>query len=455
MAEAAVLTWEFEEIVADYGEPLLPAAISVAELKADERIRLETAQFIGLVATQEAVVMPEQSTETYSLMDAIHEAAEGDQAARKLIETNIRTDMIERTMKSGHVSRVDLDVDASGHIMQYGQTTAQIQVNSLRHASQSWQMQERMQAETRNKFRIDEAYQQGQLEDYAFVVISRAADNMDEAQLEKEGFFTETMSWTIQTTTMKDGQLTLESAFVAGKKTWDAERTDDQAVTRLGQALGVDYAGKSATETLDMPLLVPKELMPNGVVDLVKLAEDHDTFFGENRPRQDYVAYKEQCRQREARLNDRVQRAADELIGEAATIRTPRQATERLGKLSALQMVEQAVVDNSIDARVFGVEAAYRIEAARHYYEAGDMERMLQATQAAKVRETSSSCPGGGGGEQNSASTAGESGKGSKSNSSDLEDCDFVSKECPKCHKKNVKTTVRKGKYYGACGCVG
>jgi hypothetical protein len=118
-------------------------------------------------------------------------------------------------------------------------------------------------------------------------------------------------------------------------------------------------------------------------------------------------------------------------------------------------MVEQAVVDNSIDARVFGVEAAYRIEAARHYYEAGDMERMLQATQAAKVRETSSSCPGGGGGEQNSASTAGESGKGSKSNSSDLEDCDFVSKECPKCHKKNVKTTVRKGKYYGACGCVG
>lgn len=42
---------------------------------------------------------------------------------------------------------------------------------------------------------------------------------------------------------------------------------------------------------------------------------------------------------------------------------------------------------------------------------------------------------------------------GKDKDNSQLEDCDFVSKECPKCHKKNVKTTVRKGRYFGACGC--
>lgn len=38
-------------------------------------------------------------------------------------------------------------------------------------------------------------------------------------------------------------------------------------------------------------------------------------------------------------------------------------------------------------------------------------------------------------------------------NKAALKDCDFISKECPKCHQKNVKTTAKNGRYYGACGC--
>ncbi|MCA9323894.1 hypothetical protein KC992_02210 [Candidatus Saccharibacteria bacterium] len=40
------------------------------------------------------------------------------------------------------------------------------------------------------------------------------------------------------------------------------------------------------------------------------------------------------------------------------------------------------------------------------------------------------------------------------SDETEMEDCDFISKECPKCGAKDVKTECRKGVYYGACGCT-
>lgn len=41
----------------------------------------------------------------------------------------------------------------------------------------------------------------------------------------------------------------------------------------------------------------------------------------------------------------------------------------------------------------------------------------------------------------------------SEDSSGTQEDCEFVSKECPTCHAKNVKTTCKDGVYYGECGC--
>ncbi len=455
MAETATLHQvPFEQIVADI--ELAPLAISIAEQESDINARLAASQFIGALLLEHTMPSPEvPAVEHYSLMDAIKNAAQGDKQARKLVETNVRTDMVERTIKSGHVSEVELTVNEAGHIMQFGQTTEEIHANSLRHGSQSWQMQERTRAETRNKFRIDEAYHQGKLEDFAFVVISRAADNMSLTQMEDEGFFTDTMSWSLQVTTIKDGRLTVESAFVAGKQSRDAERTDSQAVARLGQALGINYDGKTATETLDMPILVPKSLMPNGAVDLVALA-DSNSFFGETKPAQDYVAYKQGCAEREANLSDRVAQVTDQLVAEASTIKTPRQATERLGKLSAWQMVEEAIVDDTIDARVFGSAAAYRIEHARHYLQIGDIEAQRHAMQHAKAVETSSSCPGAGKTTETEQIDPSDPLAQLDTQKEKLEDCDFVSKKCPVCGEKNAKTTVRDGVYrHVGKGCKG
>jgi hypothetical protein len=448
-------TETFEEIIGH--ETWQPLVINVAELEGEQQVQAEAVRFIGSVALGEDIISDEvRRAKPWTLMDAIHGAAAGDAESLQMTTTNVLTDVVERTLKAGHITEVPMEINVDGELMQYGQTAADIQANSLRFATQDPAMIQRTQTETRNMFRIQDVLQQGLLDDYYFVVFSRAADNMSESAMQKAGFFTDTMSCAIQATSCKDGAVPVESAFVAGKKTWDSPRHDAATIGKLGETLGIDLADKSATELLDTPLLIHKSLLPNGVMDLVEMYDDcaGGTFFGEDKPREDYVMYKQKCAQREASFEPRVQAITEQLIAQAGKIHTPEAACDWLNKLSQKEMLEHSITDDSIDPRVFGVDAAYRIEHARYYYRQGDMERMRQLTTQAQRMAKSSSCPGGvvggpaGGGE---GSLDGE-GSGT-SDSSKLKDCEFTSKECPKCHQKNVKTVVRKGRYYGACGC--
>lgn len=115
-------------------------------------------------------------------------------------------------------------------------------------------------------------------------------------------------------------------------------------------------------------------------------------------------------------------------------------------------MVEKALTDTSIDLRVFGMEAAAHLEMARYHYEHGDAQQAGLALSNAVQTARSSSCPAG-----FSDSLGGTTDRESGSND-ETGDCEFISKECPLCHKKNVKTVVKsigKGKkrISGACGC--
>jgi hypothetical protein len=390
-----------------------------------------------------------------TLLEALHRAHEGDTEARRLVEMNVRTDVIERTIKAGHIMKVNLAVNERGQVVQHGQTAEDIQANSLRYAAQSWQMLERTQAETRNMFRIEELYRRGLLEDNYFVVISRAADNMTLEQAEAVGFFTRTMSCAIQTTTVEGQGLTTESAFVAGKAHAQADRHDARTVANLGAQLHIDLAGKTAAQLIDTPLLIPKRLMPGGVIDAARWYDDAagSTFFGEAKPRQDYLEFLQQCQQREAELEPTVQTIVDELIAHAPAIHMPVEATERLGKLSGAHMLQRAVVDERIDGLVFGAESAAYLEAARYHAAHGDREQANAFLTRAQAADTSSSCPGAGKGEQ-SADADGQE----KDGKDEGGDCDFISKKCPLCGAKNVKTLIRKlpgGQKHisGSCGC--
>ncbi len=259
----------FEEITAEQGWER--QVISLAESSHDHETKRRAAQFIGSLALEHSVESSGgEAGPGMNLLTALRLAREGETEARHMVETNVRTDVIERTIKSGHVATpIELQVDTAGNILQHGQTAKEIQANSLRYASGVPQMRRRTEAETRNMFRLQEQFDQGLLEEYAFVVFSMAADDMSEEQMRDVGFFTATMSCSIQVTTQENGRLLTEPAFVAGAVSPGAPRHDSTTITHIGNMLGADYEDKTATEILDMPLLIHKSLMPNGAIDVV------------------------------------------------------------------------------------------------------------------------------------------------------------------------------------------
>lgn len=433
-----------------------PAALLVSEIIPEIEVQKIVASFIGSVTLSENIELEEASPEfSYSLSDAINKAASGDKIARNMVEQNVASDVVERTLKSGHITKVELSVKDDDTIIQYGQTDKEIHQNSLRYGSSTQVMKNRAKAETQNMFRRKEVYKMGLFDEYFEVVFSPAPTDMSNDELLGEGFFTDTMSCAIQATTNDNEGLILESAFVAGKKTHNEERHDLAAIYKLGEKLGVDFHGMNATEILETPVLVPKKLMPNGVVDIVRLYDEcaGGTFFGEDKPEQDYIQYKEECYKREEAFSPRVKSITARLIAEADKLHDPVKASKRLNDLSAEEMIEHAVVDAVIDPRVFGVESACRVEHARALASAGQYEQMQVVLQQAKALDRSSSCPGGPGDGSKKNLDAPNDSESDSYSSEELEDCEFVSKECPICHEKNVRTVVKKGKYYGDCGC--
>lgn len=439
----------------------LPAAVLVAESDVDIEARHRAAEFIGRVAVGRATtdLSSEATASTVrpieSLQDGIIEAAKGDKEARRMVTTNVRTDVVERTIKSGHVIKVDLMVDEAGNIQQHGQSSESIQANSLRFASRNWQMKERVKAETTNSFRLKLCCEKGLLDDYYFVVVSRAADNMTVPHMDREGFFTDTMSCSLQLTTMEDGKLTTESAFVAGVKSPGGPRHDQETLRGVTAELGIDLPDETATGTINTPFLIHKSVLQNGAIDLVKLWDKHvpkdneneEIFFGESKPPQDYQEYLKVCREREERFEPKVQKITDRLISEWQHIKNHNRsiAVKRLHEISGEEMIEQALGDSDINPKVFGPVSAAEIEQARVAMNQGRYADALLHINTAKAYDESNSCPG--------ALLDGGQSSDKNSSSSQTDECEFVSKKCPECGKRNVKTKITKTKITGSCGC--
>lgn len=437
----------------------LPQATSIAEIEADQMTREAAGLFAAQVLVGAEIKQPIIS-QVKSLKHGIQKAAKGDPEARAMVRANVATDAFERTMKVENVTEVMMEVE-DDVVYQNGQTIESIQANSLLYASNHEAIERRTHAENRNSFRVKKHFQEGDLEDNLVFVASLVADDMSKSDLKQANFFLETMSASLQATTVKNGTLNTETAFVAGAKHENAPRHDIKTIIAVYKKLGVDIEGKSVTEILDTPLLIPKSLAPNGVIDLVRLYDDcaGGTFFGQDKPRKDYVSFRQECREREKTFDSKIDTITDELVGEASTIKTEIQAVKRLNKISGKHMVDRAIEDHTIDPRVFG-EAAPDIIHARHQAQIGNFDMVEHYRKQARRKETSGSCPGSLKNEVDEFGNEIESDvygfkRGSKSSDAD---CEFVSKECPKCHKKNVKTksvkdSTGKVRYEGACGC--
>jgi len=424
-----------------------------------EKLDQKRAEWLFHGVGKTAIVGAEESQESAAdtsqtnLLSMMKRAVEHDPEADAMLTTNIHTDVFERTIKAGFVLSVPLE-HRDGVVLQHGQTDEEIQSNTLGFINNNL-MQPRFEAETRNMYRLRSAIKQGLLKDYYFVVFSRCPDGVSDAELDRAGFFSHTKSMAVQVTGTQNGDLQVESAFVAGCDEKTGKRQDKKMIQGLGDRLGIDL-GEYSTETLDRPVLIHKSMMPNGVVDLVEMLDESlDTFFGQKVPRKNYVAFRQECKKREEEMKPLVEKIKKELLARAHTVKTPLEATQLLDIISAKHTLEHAVEDHRIDPRVYGQEAAWHLQFARSQSYQGNIEQMRVALHHATRTQTSSSCPTGSSKNSDTEGALKDIGDISSAESGEekLEDCDFISKECPKCGAKNVKTQCRGGKYYGECGC--
>ncbi len=416
-------------------------------------------EFTGSVALTEMVSLEGGVKNKFAnLQEATMSARQGNEQGRKMIEANVSTDVFERTVKAGFVQSIPLEIDQQGKIGQNGQTNEMIQHNTALYLGHNKNMQPRFRAETNNAFRMQLAKEMGRFDDYNFVVFSRYPDasEMPDNVARSHGFFGETKSMMVQATSFENSLGETQTAFVAGISSRGAKRRDAEMVGKLGDKLGVDL-WKTAAETIDTPVLIHKSLMPNGVVDIVKLLDEQNggTFFGEDKPQENYVAFREKCREREREMQPTIDKIVADMIARADQLQSPTDATDLLDELSAFHTLEHAITDDSIDARVFGMEATWFIQDARAHYLSDNMERVHRAKTLAHKVQTSSSCPSGSSKNMDSPDAVRSELDGDNDSEQEvtLEDCDFISKECPNCGKKDVVTKCRKGVYIGDCGC--
>lgn len=424
------------------------------DLPTDERARQAAERLVrplGHLAIEHVQGETDDVGSAYpSLMDAIHHAVVGDDEARRVVRANVLRDVMERSIKAGIVMKPQLEVDIHGRIVQHGQLMEDVFRNAWRYAAHGHQMQERTWYEIYNGFAIQEALHwldQGQ----SIVTFSCAPDNMTETEAEAVGFFPDTMTCAIQVIGRDEtGNLFEESAFVAGKPEPNAQRRDLETIESVVRRFGLSVDGLSAADILARPILVDKAAIPRGVIDVVAMYDDiHDTFFGQCRPRQDYVEYLAACRRREQELSPLVEHIVTALVSEAHQFHEPLDATRRLHEWSQQALVDRAFYDGSISPLVFGREAAGYIEAGRQMLAEGRLEEFARARSDAQRTARSFSCPA----DAYAAQVAAErSNAGIVANEDG--DCDFISKKCPLCGARNVRTRITKTHIIGSCGCT-
>jgi hypothetical protein len=356
-------------------------------------------KLLGILAVHN-VVEPQQKQESASnnttLLFAAQAARMGDQESRRSVEQNVQTNVAEILYKAGHQTSVALTFE-DGQLSQSGRSLAEIQANTLRYSSLNPLMRQRSEKELENVFSFEELLGSGALKDYDAVVFSLAPS--DEKTKRDYGFFSDTDTCSIQLLRHSGGSdIELQTALVAGKTSAQAARHDSRAVEHIARQNGASYTLDSEEDSLRQILLIPKESVPSGVVDIVKQydAAAGGTFYGEqkiNSQLVDYSAYAAQCEQRNRSFDAVVRQVTDQLLDEASGFSSPIQAIKRLHKLTEQALVAGAISDESIDTRVFGAESAGYIDAARLMSQQGNAEKAIHLQTKAIETAVSSSCP--------------------------------------------------------------
>lgn len=350
-----------------------PDIIPLSSLINVESIEYKLQNFIGQSVVGEVVDLSleiNQQKKHNSLYEAIcnySSKIENDQSQMMIMQT-IRKDLIERSIKSGHISaKITADI-VDGEIVQYGQSYQDIYSNSLKYCSTDSPLFELTKAETKNYLRIKTLLEDNILDDYYFVVVSRPIDDLSDKQLDSLGYFVDTMTVSLQVTKVEGNQIITQSAFVAGRDSPDSPRRDKKTVEDMASSLGLDYEGLSAEEVIDRPFLIHKNIIPGGLIDIVKIYDQQleSSFYGKktDNHKKDYFIHQQDCANREKQLEPLVDKVFKSLV-EDHNIKDEVSATKILGMKSQEFLVAASIADKEIDLNIFGWQAATYLESAR------------------------------------------------------------------------------------------
>jgi hypothetical protein len=440
-----------------------PLAERADQLMSDEFSRARARRFIAEVAMDDVYIDPcsEEAPNT-SLLESLRRANAGDREAKESVRINAHIAVVEAMIKSGHISQVSMTINEQGNWLQFGQAMLHVHANALRTATtrQYDGVRKRTEAETINGQRIEDLGRAGTLQDHYFFVPSLLPSEEElpfDIATKEAGFFGDTMTAAFQLTTIEDEEGVIESAFVAGVNENSGLRYDIEIMRQIYNLAGYDASGWQPLDFLQTPLIIHKSNLPNGIADIVQLYDElveeslgSRVFFGQDATLQDqlYGAFGQRCQERELLLQGVTDKVVDKLLAHANQLLTPDSAIEKLSELVGPLGVEYAISDDSIDPFVFGTKAASFIEQARVYQRLGDDHMMQQAIENAVNSAVVTMC-----GMTSSKSLDGIVDGSETKKSSDEEDCEFISKSCPVCGTKNVKTKVTKNKITGSCGC--
>ena len=435
--------------------------LSVRALASERWTQARFSRWLGSLTTEQVIEKPPLPDPEVTLIDAIERALQGDEEASQLVSINVGSAVSEACFKDRHFTRIRMQRNEAGQPIQFGQTLPQIHRNSLvlrpdRHSV----LQEITKAEALNGHRIEDSARSGQLKDYWLVVPSLVPDNVPEKDLgpEGDGYFLSSMTFALQATTEQDGEIITESAFNAGVEPDEhmhfeerqAQRYDIAAFDALYKRLGLEPRA-SVTDYIREPILISKELMPNGVVDVLRWFDEEADRIRGNSVKRTEVQYQQLIQtstERERSLQATKARVKQDLLARAGTFTDPMEAVQLLWDLAKQYTVEASLKNVHINPRVFGDAAAAPIIEARRLAQMGDMRQAQQLMQRAQKVAVVSGCGGGSAAASDKANTSNaqnpeEFGKEQGENKEAGGDCEYEIDSCY-CSNYNTNGTRRK-----------
>jgi hypothetical protein len=394
-----------------------PVVRNINEMSFAPEARAQYSQWLSTLAVEKTAQVEQIESEPMhtDLLQQIRAAKEGNPEAIDWLEMNIGKASGEAFFKDKFITSVPLERTADGGLMQFGQDTESIHRNAItlrpnRHPV----LKGITSAEAGNDHYIRAALPAGELQDNYFVTVSIVPTKVPEKDLgsEGDGYFLDSMTFVAQATTEEaSGKVNLESAFMAGVepdvKDFDhrmEKRFDIAAITKVYDWLEQE-APTTAQGFLENGLMIPKALMPNGIVDFMRwvdMATDEIKGRDIERKVEDYLALKLESKRKEASIADVNKKVFDGLIAAADKLETPMQAVQMMWELVKNHGVQASLTNKKIDPRVFGQAAASSIGKARAAMQTGNLGQSLDFMRRAHDEAEVSGCGGGAGGSKKS-----------------------------------------------------